>query len=138
MSVARYGADAATGAAAGAAFGPWGAAIGAVGVPLLDYLSGSGSDDDKVAQAERDKVAQMQKAQGMYQAYRPEVQQAREMALRQQLSAYGGVNQAMGLMYGPQYNPTHFAPNLGNNPYGPGGPISFAPSGAPPAPMVRR
>jgi hypothetical protein len=128
-----YGKNAAVGGAAGSVFGPYGAAIGAGGgivmTALGDLFDGGGQSVDD---AERAKIAEMRKGAAVYSAYRPEVQQAREQALRQQLTAFNGSNNAMNMMYGGQYDSRNYAPTLGNNPYAPGhGPMTFAPTPPP-------
>lgn len=101
-------------AAATAAGGPIAGAAWEIGYPIVeDWLTG-GSDQDDAAKKQQ---AGMQAAAGQYQAYRPFAQQARQTSLGNQLSAYGGAANAMNLMYGTQYDPRNYAPNLGKNPY---------------------
>jgi hypothetical protein len=130
-----YGKNAAVGGAAGSVFGPYGAAIGAGGGIVLTALGDLfGGGGQSVDDAEHAKIAEMRKGAAVYSGYRPEVQDAREQALRQQLSAFNGSNNAMNMMYGGQYDSRNYAPTLGNNPYAPGhGPMTFAPT-PPPAP----
>jgi hypothetical protein len=117
-SVVKGGAG---GAVAGSSFGPYGAAIGGVGGAIYGWLSDT---SDEQAAAEKDKLAGMQKAAGVYEGYRPQVAGARQQGLKQQLSAYNGAGNAMGLMYGNSYNPSSYAPDLGKLP----DPKSYAPA----------
>lgn len=123
------GGAAATGAAAGSVFGPWGTAIGAGGGFILDAMGQLfGEDEASTDEAYEAKLRSMADAQDAYNSYRPQAQAGREQALRQQLSAYGGAAQAMNLMYGPQYDPGAYAPNLGVNPFATGsGNIPYGP-----------
>lgn len=97
----------ATGAAAGAPFGPWGAAIGG-GIGLVSGLfdsggitpsSGAGSDAALQA-AQAQKIALMQQALKMTEAYRPQIAHARQEAMNNRLGAYQGAANALQTMYG--------------------------------------
>ncbi len=111
---------AAGGAVAGSAFGPWGTAIGAGLGGVYGFLNDT---SDEQAGAEKQKLAGMQKAAQVYEGYRPQATGARQQGLNQQLSAYNGAGNAMGLMYGSKYNPNSYAPDLGKLPT----PSNYAP-----------
>jgi len=112
---------AAQGAVAGSAFGPYGTAIGGGAGAIYGWLSDTSDEQDA---AEKQKLAGMQKAAGVYEGYRPQAMGARQQGLQQKLSAYGGAGQAMELMYGRSYNPANYAPDLGKLP----DPASYAPA----------
>jgi len=104
------------GAGVGSFFGPAGTliggGIGSFGGGLLhDLLNGDDTQD-----AYADKQAAMDKAAQQYAAYRPQLQNAHQLGLLQQLQAYGGADQALRTMYGSQNDPRVFAPNIGNLP----------------------
>lgn len=106
----------AVGAGVGSFFGPAGTLIGGglggvAGGLLYDLFNGN---DTQESYAEKQKA--MDKAALQYAAYRPQLQNAHQLGLLQQLQAYGGADKALGLMYGQQYAPSSFAPNLGRMP----------------------
>lgn len=101
-------------AAATAAGGPLAGAAWEIGYPIVENWLTGGSDQDKAAEQQQ---AGMQRAAEQYNAYRPFAQNARQQATQQQLSAYNGAANAMNLMYGTQYDPRNYAPNLGKNPW---------------------
>lgn len=119
-----------TGAVVGSALGPWGTAAGAAGGAIYGWLSDT---SDEQAAAEKQKTAGMQAAANTYQGYRPQVMGARQQGLQQKLSAYSGAADSMGLMYGNNYNPKNYAPDLGKLP----DPSSYAPQVQQPAPPVQ-
>ncbi len=124
MDTGRALVDTGAAAAGTAVLGPVGGiAAGALGDLLYQAFSG-GDSTDKASQANQEQLA---KASQAYQQYRPMQYGARQQGLQQQLSAYGGAENAMNLMYGSQYDPRNYAPNLGKLP----NPQDYAP---PPAP----
>lgn len=110
--------------AAGALGGPVAAGAWEIGYPLVENWLTGGSDSDKANAAQQ---AGMQTAAGQYQQQGQRAQGARQAATQQQLSAYGGAANAMNLMYGTQYDPRNYAPDLGKNPLM----TSAQPTGAP-------
>ncbi len=81
--------------------GPWLQNLGLASNPYEDKLA-----------------ADMKEVQGLYAQYRPMAAQARTAGLQQQLGAYQPLNNALGAVYGPQYQ---FDLNaLGQNPMPPG------------------
>lgn len=129
---------AAGGMAAGTAVGgPIGGMIGGAVLPqlggaVLDMFGLGGSDP--VADAEAKKMAAMQQAAQAYRDYRPLAMQARQQGLQQQLSAYGGAENALAQMYGSQADPRVYAPNLGKLP----NPEDYRPPAPAPAPAPEK
>ena len=106
----------AVGAGVGSFFGPVGTLVGgglgSVGGGLLyDLLNG-----DPVQDAYKDKQKSMDQAAGAYAQYRPQLQNAHQLGLLQQLQGMNGADNALRLMYGEKYDPRVFAPNIGNMP----------------------
>lgn len=110
------GGGTAVGAGVGSFFGPAGTLIGGglgglAGGLVYDLFNG-----DPVQDAYKDKQSAMDQAAGAYGAYRPQLQQAHQQGLLQQLQTMNGGENALRMMYGAQYDPRVFAPNIGTMP----------------------
>lgn len=89
-----------------------GGGLGSVAGGLLyDLFNGDSTQD-----AYKDKQAAMDRAALQYAAYRPQMQQAHQLGLLQQLQSMNGANNALNLMYGAKFAPSNFAPDIGRMP----------------------
>jgi hypothetical protein len=110
------GAGTVAGAGIGTVFGPLGTMAGGALGGIAGGLIYDAFEGDPVQEAEKEKMRQMQMAADSYAAYRPQVHQANQQGLIQQLSAMNGANNTLGMMYGAKYNPQNYAPNLARLP----------------------